>query len=78
VHLLSTYPFLLSYYFVLVVNPELVESAIAMGKCFIEGKTTPVALTATESDRAIDHEIQILHWGMMSPILQLKCVSIQV
>ena len=36
-----------------MVNPELVDNAIAMGKCLIEGKATPVALTGTKSDRAL-------------------------
>jgi hypothetical protein len=34
-----------------MVNPELVDSVIAMGKS--NGKTTPVALAGTESDRAL-------------------------
>ena len=36
-----------------MVNPELVDSAISTGKYLIEGKTTPVALTGSESDRAL-------------------------
>lgn len=37
-----------------MVNPELVDSAIATGKHLIEGKTTSVALAGTESDADVD------------------------